>query len=195
MAAPTFVTLWSPLILAWAAFARAKGSLYLGKRQSVWHAAVTSTIARVLSSRIVCRVTFAVCERRLDTSPCGVLLGVGMACRRNFHGLALSVRRNPAALSEGSEHAERRRRGNTYRSVFTTLTILGARAKMVSSHVHRRGDFKLIGDFSEESAVPPALLHRPRAPRRPQSCVFCDIPPSSRRITTQRSKSGRHPQR
>jgi len=65
---PTFVTLWSPLILASAAFAQATGSSPWENAVNVLMTAFTSTIARGLSlvAIVRVRVDLRIWRRRLD---------------------------------------------------------------------------------------------------------------------------------
>jgi len=78
---PTFVTLWSPLILASAAFAQATGSSPWENAVNVLMTAFTSTIARGLSlvAIVVSGLTFAFGEGGSKRVLAGVLFGVGMA--------------------------------------------------------------------------------------------------------------------
>jgi len=78
---PTFITLWSSLILASAAFAQASGQSPWENAVSVLQQAFTSTIARGLSlvAIVVAGLTFAFGEGGSKRVLAGVLFGVGMA--------------------------------------------------------------------------------------------------------------------
>jgi type IV secretory pathway VirB2 component (pilin) len=78
---PAFVTLWSCLILASAAFAQAPGGSPWENAVGVLQTAFTSTIARGLSlvAIVVSGLTFAFGEGGSKRVLAGVMFGVGMA--------------------------------------------------------------------------------------------------------------------